>query len=316
MWRRSEKNRSSARSFYFFTKKRFKLLCRPAVLNLNPFQLRQDRDQHRENAGGSADDIGDRLSEEYAVGSHMHGVGEKVGQRYDDEYFAEQGEEDRKDLLVQGFKYRLTDVLEVHKDKSCKIHVQRRNRILDQRRVRAENTDQRFRDENDHTPHDGRVAENKETHDQNGFPHASRSAGTVVVAQDWGGSLYHGVDRSLNKLAHTGDDGHDGDIDITAGDGKNIVAADRYETVGELHDKSGCTEAEDIFRVSGTFRDLILMKEPQLQLGFFREEKHDEGGRQALGDHGGDGRAADAESEGKNKERIKHQVRSGTDCDG
>ena len=78
----------------FFCKKRFKFLCRPVVLNLDPFQLRQDRDQHRENAGGSADDIGNRLGEEYAVGSHMHGVGEKVGQRYDDEYFAEQGEED------------------------------------------------------------------------------------------------------------------------------------------------------------------------------------------------------------------------------
>ena len=246
----------------------------------------------------------------------MHDVGEKVGQRYNDEYLAEQGEEDRKDLLIQGFKYRLTDVLEVHKDKSCKIHVQRRNRILDQRRVRAENTDQRFRDEDNHAPHDGRVTENEETHDQNGFPHAPRSAGTVVVAQDRGSSLYHGVDRCLDKLAHTGDDSHDGDIDITAGDGKNIVAADRHETVGELHDKSGCTEAEDIFRVSGTFRDLILMKEPQLQLGFFHEEKHDEGGRQALGDHGGDGRAADAESEGKNKERIKHKVRSGTDRDG
>lgn len=194
----------------------------------------------------------------------MHGVGEKVGQRYNDEYLAEQGEEDRKDLLVQGFKYRLTDVLEVHKDKSCKIHVQRRNRILDQGRVRAENTDQCFRDEDDHAPHDGRVTENEETHDQNGFPHASRSAGTVVVAQDRRGSLYHGVDRCLDKLAHTGDDGHDGDIDIAAGDGKDIVAADRHETVGELHDKSGCTEAEDIFRVSGTFRDIIFMKEPQL----------------------------------------------------
>ena len=70
--------------------------------------------------------------------------------------------------------------------------------------------------------------------------------------------------RGLNKLAHTGDDGHDGDIDIAAGDGKDIVAADRHETVCELHDKSGSAEAEDIFRVSGTFRDLILMKEPQL----------------------------------------------------
>ena len=246
----------------------------------------------------------------------MHGVGEKVGQRYNDEYLAEQGEEDRKDLLIQGFKYRLTDVLEVHKDKSCKIHVQSRNCILDQRRVRAENTDQRFRDENDHTPHDGRVAENKETHDQNGFPHASRSAGTVVVAQDRGGSLYHGVDRCLDKLAHTGDDGHDGDIDIAAGDGKDIVAADRHEAVCELHDKSGRAEAENVFRVSRTFRDLIFMKEPQLQLGFFREEKQDEGGGQALGDHGGDGSAADTESEGKNKERIKYQVCSGTDRDG
>ena len=58
------------------------------------------------------------------------------------------------------------------------------------------------------------------------------------------------------------------------------------------------------------------MKEPQLQLGFFREEKQDEGCGQALGDHSGDGSAADTESEGKNKERIKYQVRSGTDRDG
>ena len=79
---------------------RIRNLCRSAVLNLDPFQLRQDRDQHRENAGGSADDIGNRLGEEYAVGSHMHGVGEKVGQRYNDEYLAEQGEEDRLFLFV------------------------------------------------------------------------------------------------------------------------------------------------------------------------------------------------------------------------
>ena len=35
------------------------------------------------------------------VGSHMHDVGEKVGQRYDDEYFAEQGEKDRLLLFIQ-----------------------------------------------------------------------------------------------------------------------------------------------------------------------------------------------------------------------
>ena len=44
----------------------------------------------------------------------MHGVGEKVGQRYNDEYLAEQGEEDRKDLLIQGFKDRLANVLHIH----------------------------------------------------------------------------------------------------------------------------------------------------------------------------------------------------------
>ena len=42
----------------------------PAVLTSIRFELRQDRDQHRENAGGSADDIGNRLGEECAVGSH------------------------------------------------------------------------------------------------------------------------------------------------------------------------------------------------------------------------------------------------------
>ncbi len=32
------------------------------------------------------------------------------------------------------------------------------------------------------------VVAERETHDQNGFPHASRSAGTVAVAQDRGSS--------------------------------------------------------------------------------------------------------------------------------
>ena len=105
------------------------------------------------------------------------------------------------------------------------------------------------------------------------------ASGTVIVAQDRRGSLIHGINRRFHRLAHAGNDRHDRDVHIAAGHGQHIVAADRHEAVCELHDKSGRAEAEDIFRVSGTFRDLILMKEPQLQLGFFREEKHDEGGR-------------------------------------
>ena len=89
---------------------------------------------------------------------------------------------------------------------------------------------------------------------------------------------------------------------------KDIVAADRHETVGELHDKSGCTEAEDVFRVSGTFRDLILMKEPQLQLGFFHEEKQDEGGGQALGDHGGQCHTGHVHAEQDYEDQIQDDI--------
>ena len=157
-----QKNRSSARSFYFcknalsfYAALRFSTSIRFSSGMIVISIVRMQAVPPMTLETGS--------SEEYAVGPHMHDVGEKVGQRYNDEYLCGAGEEDRKDLLIQGFKYRLTDVLEVHKDKSCKIHVQRRNCILDQRRVRAENTDQRFRDEDDHVPRDGRVAENKET---------------------------------------------------------------------------------------------------------------------------------------------------------
>ena len=35
------------------------------------------------------------------------------------------------------------------------------------------------------------------------------------------------VNRRLHELPYAGNDGHDGNIDITAGDGKDVVAADR-----------------------------------------------------------------------------------------
>ena len=55
--------------------------------------------------------------------------------------------------------------------------------------------------------------------------------GTIVVAQRSGIPPWRSVS---DKLAHTGDDGRDGDIGYAAGDGKDIVTADRHEAVCEL----------------------------------------------------------------------------------
>ena len=59
----------------------------------------------------------------------MEGVGHKVGQRNDDDYLAEQGEEDRLFLFVQGFEYSLADVLAIHENESRKILLQGWNGI-------------------------------------------------------------------------------------------------------------------------------------------------------------------------------------------
>ena len=79
-----------------------------------------------------------------------------------------------------------------------------------------------------------------------------RTAGTVIIAQDRRGSLRERVNRRFHELPHAGNDGHDGNIDIPAGDGKDVVAADRNKAVGQLHDKAGCTEADDIFCIAAT----------------------------------------------------------------
>ena len=63
-------------------------------------------------------------------GSHMEGVGHKVGQGNDDDYLAEQGKENRLLLLVQGFENSLADVLAIHENESRKILFQGGNGIL------------------------------------------------------------------------------------------------------------------------------------------------------------------------------------------
>ena len=55
------------------------------------------------------------------------------------------------------------------------------------------------------------------------------------------------MDRSVNDLTDAGYDRHHRDIQITTGDRKYIVAADRYQTVGKLHDKTGSSQTDNIF---------------------------------------------------------------------
>ena len=85
-------------------------------------------------------------------------------------------------------------------------------------------------------------------------------AGTVIVADDRRGTFCDGVNRRFDHLTDTGDDGHNGYVDITACNGQDIVGADSDKTVGQLHDKSGRPQADDISGMSGALRNLIYMK--------------------------------------------------------
>lgn len=196
----------------------------------------------------------------------MESVGHKVGQRNDDDYLAEQREKDRLFLFVQGFKDSLADILTIHENESRKILFQGRNGITDQCLIRTEDPDQRARLQKDDAPHDGCVAENQGTHDQHGFSYPGRAAGTVIVAQDRRGSLIHGIDRRFHQLAYAGNDRHDRDVDVASGAGEYMVAADGHQAVGQLHDKTGGSQADNIFCVGHTGGKFIFPEKMDFQL--------------------------------------------------
>lgn len=75
------------------------------------------------------------------------------------------------------------------------------------------------------------------------------ASGTVIVADDRRGTFCDGVNRCFDHLTDTGDDSHNGYVDITACNGQDIVGADSDKTVGQLHNKSGSSEADDIFGI-------------------------------------------------------------------
>ena len=98
----------------------------------------------------------------------------------------------------------------------------------------------------DHGPDQEGVNEGHGGHGGTGLEDFFGTVCTVIVADDRGGAFGDGVDRGLNHLTYAGDNGHDRDIEVTASDGQYVVAADGYNTVGQLHDKAGGAEADDV----------------------------------------------------------------------
>lgn len=80
-----------------------------------------------------------------------------------------------------------------------------------------------------------------------GLEHSLRPACAIVITDDRRGTFGNGMDSRIDDLSDTRYDRHHGDIQIASGDRKYIVAADRHQTVGKLHDKPAVPEADNIF---------------------------------------------------------------------
>ena len=104
-------------------------------LLLHTFQFRQYSAQHGDKAEASSDDVGYWFSQEYTSGSHVQCIWHQIGERYHNKDFTKQGEEDRLLFFVQRFEYSLADILQIHKNKGCKILIQCWNTVLNQRSI-------------------------------------------------------------------------------------------------------------------------------------------------------------------------------------
>ena len=101
------------------------------------------------------------------------------------------------------------------------------------------------REEND-KPHSQSIDKRQDSHGDSGLPDAVRTPGTVIIADNRGRTLGHGVNRRLYHLADAGNDSHNRDVDISACDREHTVAADADQAVGKLHDKTGGSQADNV----------------------------------------------------------------------
>ena len=126
--------------------------------------------------------------------------------------------------------------------------MERRDRICHEGAVRTENTDEKGWKAFDQDPDGSRIEQSHGSHQKDPAADLLRSAGAIVVTDDWGCALCDGQHRCLRDLAHGVDDGHDRDIQFAPQRGQDTVACDVHQAVGKLHDEGRHPKAYDLTR--------------------------------------------------------------------
>ena len=102
---------------------------------------------------------------------------------------------------------------------------------------------------NDDAPYNSGIGENHEGQFYTGFFYTVRSYGAVIIAYNRGRSFIKSMNRCFDHLANAGYNRHDGKINISTNAGKNGIAANGDETVGELHYKTCTAESYNVFGI-------------------------------------------------------------------
>ena len=220
-------------------------------------------------------------------------------------------------LFAQGLEDDLSAMLKDHKDKGRKIQVEGRQGGLHDGRIGAEDPDDKGGEEADEDPDDRGVAQGHEEHDRAGLLDVFVALCPVVEAHDGGAALGDRQEGRLQHLPGGVDDGHDGDIEVPADMGQDIVAADGDHAVGQLHDEGGRAQAHDLAGPLSAGQDLGDGQQMEAVLNLFAEqEAQDKEGRESLGQDGGNGGPADAHAEDEDQDGIQDDIGDGPDDDG
>ena len=116
--------------------------------------------------------------------------------------------------------------------------------------VRTENAHQLFGKENDHAPHHRCIKKDHHTHGEDRTAHMPGSAGPIIIANNRRRPFCQCIDRRLYHLTYTGYDCHYGYVYIATGYRQYVIAADRYQAVGKLHNKASGSKTDNIFAIS------------------------------------------------------------------
>ena len=209
------------------------------------------------------------------MGSHLKHIWEQISQWNYNENLAQKGKENRLFFLVQRLENGLSHVLQIHENEGRKVGFQCWNGIFYQEFIRAENSDQVVRDKDDHAPHHCCINQDHHRQSDHCLTHKLRSSGSVIVTEDGGGSLIYSVNWSLDHLTDTGHNGHYRYVNIPSGDSQNVVTADSYKAVCQLHNEARTAKTDDVFGVFYAAFQLCFFQKTGFHFcSFFQEKKH------------------------------------------